>query len=183
MNEKRTIKVFIIHQWVMNELFTKISADLQSYPSCTFVDLSFPESRPIPEEKEEFIQDIVCGTMMDADIVLLLPDTEEGIESFQGEDDYLTDLSDPFRRNRGLHSRSTYAVEIKTLMFDAADTKPALVLGWTRASAEYLVEKLQNPRIGSRRYDRDRFHAMGLDEAREPDAIAERIIAILDARQ
>lgn len=183
MSEKRTIKVFIIHQWVMNELFMKISADLQSYPSCTFVDLSFPESRPIPEEKEEFIQDIVCGTMMDADIVLLLPDTVDGFKSFEGEDDYLTDLSDPFRSNRGLHSRSTYAVEIKTLMFDAADTKPALILGWTKASAESLVEKLKNPRIGSRGYDRERFHAMGLDEAKEPNAIAKRIVAILDAQQ
>lgn len=181
MNDKRTVKVFIIHQWVMASLYNKITNDLKSYPFCKFVDLSFPVSKPIPEEKEEFIQDIVCGTMMDSDIVLMLPDTDEEFEGFSGEEDYLSDFTDPFRRNRRLHQRSTYAVEIKTLMFDSADSRPALVLGWTKDKADYLIEKLQNPKIGRRAYNPDRFHSMGLDEARKAKhAIAERIIEILD---
>lgn len=180
MNEQRTIKVFIVHQWVMAELHEEIIKDLQSHPFCTFVDLSFPVSKPIPPDQEDFIQDIVCGTMMESDIVIVLPDTREGSECLDEEDDYLSDFIDPFRRNRGLHPGSTYAVEMKTLMFDAADTKPVLVLGWTKDSADHLVNKLRNPRIGNRAYDPDRFHAMGLDERKEPHAIAEKIIAILD---
>jgi len=180
MNEQRTIKVFVIHQWKMTDLYEKVTKDLQSHPFCKFVDLSFPMSKPIPQDKEDFIQDIVCGTMMDSDIVIMLPDTEEDFFGFDGEDDYISDFTDPFRKNRGLHQYSTYSVEIKTLMFDSADAKPTLVLGWTKDSADYLVQKLQNPRIGGRRYNPDRFYALGLDEAKQTNAIAERIIAILD---
>ena len=167
----------------MADLQEKIVKELQKCPFCMFVDLSCPKSKPIPEDKVGFIQDIACGRMMESDIVVLLPDTQEGSEVSDEEDDYLTDFSDPFRRNRGLHQNSVYAVEIKTLMFDSCDTKPALVLGWTKDRADYLADKLRNPRIGNRRYSRDRFYAMGLDEAKETHAIARRIIAILDEWQ
>ncbi|WDP89052.1 MAG: hypothetical protein HUN04_04640 [Desulfobacter sp.] len=180
MNNQRRIKVFIIHQWVMADLQEKIVKELENCPFCTFVDLSCPKSEPIPEGKVEFIQDIVCGRMMESDIVVILPDTQEGVEVRDPEADYLTDLSDPFRKNRGLHQDSVYAVEVKTLMFDACDTKPALILGWTKGSAGYLAEKVRNPRIGSRRYRRDRFYSMGLDEAGKKHAIAKKIIEILD---
>ena len=182
MDKQRNVKVFIIHQWVMADLQEKIVKELQDCPFCTFVDLSCPKSKPIPDDKVEFIQDIVCGRMMEADILVLLPDTQEYCEVSDEEDDYLTDFSDPFRRNRGLQQNSVYAVEIKTLMFDACDTKPALVLGWTKVNADVFADKLRNPRIGSRSYSRDRFYAMGLDEAKKTHAIARRIIAILDER-
>jgi hypothetical protein len=179
MNTQSQVKIFIVHQWLMADLEAKIVKELQEFPLCAFVDLSCPKSKPIPDDKVEFIQDIVCGRMMESDIVVLLPDTQEGFEMSDEEDDYLTELTDPFRRNRELHQNSVYAVEIKTVMFDACDTKPVLVLGWTRDDAEYLADKLRNPRIGSRRYNRDRFYAMGLDEAKETHAIAKRLIEVL----
>ncbi|MEF8732495.1 MAG: hypothetical protein V5B40_11480 [Candidatus Accumulibacter meliphilus] len=179
MNKQKTIKVFMIHQWVMPDLQERIMKCLQSYPCYTFVDLSIPKSNPIPPDDEEFIQDIVCGRMMESDVVIVLPDTKEGVEDFDGGEDYLSDLSDTFRQNRGLRQDSVYTVEIRTLMFDACDTKPVLVLGWTQDSAEHLANKLRTPRVGGRRYNPDRFYAMGLSEAKGVHAIAKRIIAIL----
>jgi len=75
--------------------------------------------------------------------VILLPDAPTGFKDFDDDEgDYLSYFGDRFRSNRGLHSRSVYAVEIKTVMFDACGTKPVLVLGWTKPSADSLAKKM-----------------------------------------
>jgi len=182
MSGQKTIKVFMVHQFTMSDLEKKIVEQLQDFPCCHIDELSLPHEKPIPPDQIDFVQDIACGSMMESDIIVILPDTEKGRETDEEDDDYISDLGDTFRSSRGLHPGSVYTVEIRTLMFDSCDTKPVLVLGWTKDSAEYLAGKLRNPKnIGSRRYNKHRFYTMGLDEATGSQDIAERIISILDS--
>jgi len=181
MTKQKSIKIFIIHQFVMSDLQDSIIRQLQSCPFCTFVDMSCPKQKPIPEDKLEFIQEIACGKMMESDIVIVLPDTPKDYEIDDEDNDYISDFSDTFRSSRGLHQNSIYTVEIRTLMFDSCDTKPVLVLGWTKDSAKYLADKLRNPKhIDGRAYNQERFYAMGLNEVCNTHDIAKKIIAILD---
>ncbi|HEY3567962.1 MAG TPA: hypothetical protein VGP73_08515 [Thermoanaerobaculia bacterium] len=182
MSEQRVIKIFVVHQFTMSDLERKIVEQLKAFPDCKFIDMSLPQERPIPPDQIEFVQEIACGSMRDSDIIIILPDTGKGREVGEGDTDYISDLGGTFRSSRGLHPGSVYTVEIKTLMFDSCDTKPVLLLDWTKDSAEYLADKLRNPKgIGGRRYNKHRFYTMGLDEATGSQDIAERILSILDS--
>ncbi len=70
-----------------------------------------------------------------------------------------------FGHQRGLDHAAVYVTELKTLMFDACDIVPVLVLGWTKENAEHIVDILKNPKgIGGRQFDPNRFFPMGLNE-------------------
>jgi hypothetical protein len=181
MAMKKPIKIFMVHQFLMSELQAQLAKRLQSYPHRLFVDMSCPIEMKIPIDKLEYIQEIACGRMMESDLVIVLPDMPAESQVEDRASDSISVLGDTFTEARGLHHNSTYATEIRTLMFDSCDSKPALVLGWTKESAEYLADKLRHPHgIGSRAYDSTRFHAMGLDEASGRHDIAKKILSILD---
>jgi len=182
MAKKKPIKIFMIHQFLLSELEAHLAKRLQSYSQRLFVDMSCPIEMKIPIDKLEYIQEIACGRMMESDLIIVLPDMPAEREVEDRASDSISGLGDTFTRARGLHHNSTYATEIRTLMFDSCDSKPALVLGWTKESAEYLADKLRHPKgIGHRPYNSTRFHAMGLDEASGKHDIAKKILSILDA--
>ncbi len=168
----------MIHRWDMADLQAKISNMLKSDKRVEFIDNSYTYSNPA--EKDEFIQEYACGMMMDSDIVLVLPDSEEQSYGDKLGDEFLSDLSHNFGHQRGLDHAAVYVAELKTLMFDACENVPVLVLGWTKENAEYLADILRNPKgIGRRQFDPNRFSSMGLDEIADVSDLSNRIVKIV----
>lgn len=176
MTEQKTIKVFMIHQFIMSDLQKKVRGWLETYPDCKFIDLSLSEDRPIPRGHLDFIQDYACGYMMESDIIVILPDTEIGDDVPFGS--YLSELGGTFNEIRGLPHNKVFTQEILTAMYDSCDTKPVLVLGWTKERAGLLAEEIKT---GSRQNDKHRFYAMELNEVTGAEDIPKKIISILDS--
>lgn len=177
--KKKIIKVFMVHQWDMADLQSDVLSQLKSDPTYEFIDMSYTKSRPAV--KDEFIQEYACGAMMESDIIIVLPDSRNDFVSDETEDYLSTGLFNAkFRKNRGLNPNSVYTIELGTLMFDSCNTKPVLVLGWTKESAEYLVNLLRNPvGIEDRAYDRDRFYALGISEISNSNSITQKVASVL----
>jgi len=165
----------------MSDLQTEILNRLNSNTSYKFIDNSFTKFKPVSPDMVEFIQEYACGWMMDSDIIIVLPDSTKD-NDFSEEGDSLDILSQaPFRGNRDLNSLSVYTVELQTLIFDSCNTKPVLVLGWTKEKAEYLISLLKKPKVLENPNNKaDRFYPMGINEISEINSIAKRIVSILN---
>lgn len=179
--EKDMVKVFMIHRWDMADLQAKISKILKSDKQVIFIDNSYTCSSPA--EKDEFIQEYACGMMIDSDIVLVLPDSAEEFYDDKPSDECLSDLSHDFGHQRGLDHNAVYVTEIKTLMFDACDNVPVLVLGWSKENAEHIADILRSPKgIGGRIFEPNRFFSMGLNEISDESDLPKRIVKIVHKR-
>lgn len=176
---KRQLKLFMIHQWSMSELQTKIHNLLFSNNLVVIEDFSITKDNPIEGHLAEFAIDYACGKMMDSDIVLILPDSPEN-EPFEYIQDSLKVLGQPsFRVSRGLLSSSVYTEELQALLFDSCNTKPVLVIGWTKGSAEYLA-KLLNESSEEESNGTQRFFSIGQDEISNNKILLNKILSILD---
>ena len=177
---KKTIKVFVVHRWDMAEWQAYIIKCLQDCSKFSIEDMSYSIEKPAP--KNEFIQEYACGKMMASNFVIVLPDTPPG---FYGDEEdgneYITDLGHRIGEARGIPHDSVYITELKTLMFDACDNVPALVIGWGNEDHNNLLRMLKNPSgIGGRSYNRDRFFYLNFDGIRNSDVLSSKIDEILD---
>ena len=174
--EKQIFKVFVIHQWMMSDLQKDIINRLNSHPNYDFVDMSYPESKPI--ENHDLVLDYACGAMMDSDIIIILPDLNENqLPDYEGDSLYPLKVSS-FRKKHGSLPKKGYLGELQTIMYDSCSTKPVLVLGWTKESAEKLARVLDDPE-GVFNYTPDRFYTIGVDEIRKGENIVEKIVSII----
>ncbi len=169
----------MIHQWSMSGLRTDIWNRLKRDTEHEFIDLSYTESDPI--ELADFIEDYACGAMMDSDIVVVLPDSDmEDILDYQGAS--LSPLrASSYRRQMGFPPDKIYPQELQALLYDSCNTKPALVLGWTKKSAERLAGFLKEHKDVPN-YNPGRFYTMGIkDEINKGESIAKRLVSIVNS--
>lgn len=178
MKAKRKIKVFLIHQWIMGDLQSKVIKWLSGNRRYQIVDYSYTQKMQI--EEHVLIQDYSCGAMMESDIVIVLPDwVKDSMPNYFMES--LAPLQQSsFRESRYLSPSSVYTEELQTLMYDICNRKPALVLGWNRNTAQGLGYLLAGAG-GDINTNPWRFHYMGLDAVEQnPEILLDGIVCIID---
>jgi hypothetical protein len=177
MKTKQTFKVFMIHQWIQEDLQKDIANQLKNDQTFIFKDLSFSTSNPIPPKMYELglLDDYACGAMMESDIVIVLPDTDRFFDYYIGDDE---DPGDGQLSAFGY--KQAYNAEIVALIHDSCNTKPVLVLGWSKTFATNFANRLQSQKKSNSYYNSDRFYAMGLNHISEKNSIAKKIVEILN---
>ena len=177
---KKPIKVFVIHRWDMAEWQAFIIKCLQDCSKFSIEDMSYSIEKPAP--KHEFIQEYACGKMMASNFVIVLPYTPPGFyEDEESGNEYISTLFHRVGEARGIPHDAVYTTELQTLMFDACDNVPVLVIGWGNEEHDNLLRMLKNPTgIGGRYYNPDRFFYLNFDGIINSDVLSTKIDEILD---
>ncbi len=127
--------------------------------------------------------------MMESDIILVLPPSPEGFHlephAYIETDLQLSPFSrvptEPFCNNFGLPSKSWYAIEIITLMYDTANRIPVLILGWDRESTKKFESVIKYPiKFSSFEYDYDRIQSMNMKEVKNPKRIIRKMQKMIE---
>lgn len=184
-NSQSKIRVFMIHRWEMSNWQESLSKLLTQSGNIEIVDKSY--SIKNPAEKSDFIQDYACGQMLDSDIIIVLPPSDNDFipisPHINAEDDYLPFFSSqPFARNHGIDPKSVYITELKTLMYDSCNHVPVLVLGWYKDCADHLANILRKPDGHINGYDPSRVHAMSIECIGNTDYLINKIKKIIEKR-
>lgn len=141
---KNIRKVFIVHLWKQKTLQQEVFLVLNKDERYKYVNMSYTTSNPIEGKLVEFVQDYACGSIMDSNFILVLPDVDSescNNNEFLG-DSLLPKGTSNFRFNREFNRDSVYTQELQTIVYDAIPNIPVVILNWTLQNANHLRKLL-----------------------------------------